>query len=358
MICVIPGLIWPNANASEMLKCAPLPGLAGLLGCAQTTHHPSQSLEDWLLEQFNLKKNPPLAPIRLTGESSFLCDDTPPLLPSERTYDRWLCADPVSLTLADTQAVLSGPDQLDIQVEEAEALIAGLNETFFELGHFYAATPTRWYLNTRAELGVSCHSLANVIGRPISLFPIEGENQSFWTVANNEIQVFCHNHPVNQAREAAGKPPINSLWFWGTARNNSKEARFPIGSHVASLKPIAPLLAGFAKMANVQLHALGEKPHEHDWALVDSLVNAASERDPLNWVMTMRQVDILFFQPLWEAMRQGKLKELKIIAPCDHTLDVISVKAPSWLEQRRKKPLSADLLAAFLTTQPRHAVIE
>ena len=31
----------------------------------------------------------------------------------------------------------------------------------------------------------------------------------------SEIEMAMHDHPVNLEREAAGKPPINSLWLWG-----------------------------------------------------------------------------------------------------------------------------------------------
>jgi hypothetical protein len=34
----------------------------------------------------------------------------------------------------------------------------------------------------------------------------------------NEVQMFLHGHPVNEAREACGKPVVNSLWLWGGGR--------------------------------------------------------------------------------------------------------------------------------------------
>ena len=34
----------------------------------------------------------------------------------------------------------------------------------------------------------------------------------------NEIQMFMHQHPVNQQRIQRGTLPINSLWFWGGGR--------------------------------------------------------------------------------------------------------------------------------------------
>src|SRR3546814_15930088 len=36
-----------------------------------------------------------------------------------------------------------------------------------------------------------------------------------WRSLLNEAQIILHNHPWNARRAAAGKPPVNSLWFWG-----------------------------------------------------------------------------------------------------------------------------------------------
>jgi hypothetical protein len=36
-----------------------------------------------------------------------------------------------------------------------------------------------------------------------------------WRALLSEAQVVLHNHPWNARRAAEGKPPVNSLWFWG-----------------------------------------------------------------------------------------------------------------------------------------------
>ena len=36
-----------------------------------------------------------------------------------------------------------------------------------------------------------------------------------WHSILNEIQMVLHEHPVNEAREGRGEPPVNSVWLWG-----------------------------------------------------------------------------------------------------------------------------------------------
>src|SRR5690606_8095411 len=43
----------------------------------------------------------------------------------------------------------------------------------------------------------------------------EGDAGRRWRALLSEAQVILHNHPANAARAAAGKLPVNSLWFWG-----------------------------------------------------------------------------------------------------------------------------------------------
>jgi hypothetical protein len=42
-----------------------------------------------------------------------------------------------------------------------------------------------------------------------------GEAGREWRVLFNELQVLLHAHPVNAARIARGRLPINALWLWG-----------------------------------------------------------------------------------------------------------------------------------------------
>lgn len=92
-----------------------------------------------------------------------------------------------------------------------------------------------------------------------------------WRVLSSEAQVVLHNHPHNALRAAAGKPPINSLWFWGGG---------VLPDHVACASPTVysddPLLQGLAQVGKLTAMPLNTFK-DFD---TDALVDLRAQRDP------------------------------------------------------------------------------
>jgi hypothetical protein len=55
----------------------------------------------------------------------------------------------------------------------------------------------------------------SVLGKSINPFIEQSRQVLPWYRLLNEIQMFMHQHPVNEQRLRQGKLPINSLWAWG-----------------------------------------------------------------------------------------------------------------------------------------------
>jgi hypothetical protein len=55
----------------------------------------------------------------------------------------------------------------------------------------------------------------SVIGRKANQFIEQSKQALPWYKLMNEMQMFMHQHPINQNRLTTGLLPINSLWFWG-----------------------------------------------------------------------------------------------------------------------------------------------
>ncbi|MGH8184264.1 MAG: phosphoglycerate mutase [Rhodanobacteraceae bacterium] len=129
----------------------------------------------------------------------------------------WLCADPAWVRSEAAGARLMGWPLDDITPREADELAAALRPLFGDAGAPLALdAPSAWCLHllqgapqaTFAEPG---HALGADL---IECLP-GGEAGRMWRHLFNEAQVLLHAHPVNATRVAAGKRPVNAVWFWG-----------------------------------------------------------------------------------------------------------------------------------------------
>lgn len=129
----------------------------------------------------------------------------------------WLCADPAWVRSEATGARLMAWPLGDVSTAEAEALAATLRPLFGDAGAPLSIdTPAAWCLHLlhgapRAEF----RAPAGALGVDLVECLPEGNDGRAWRRLFNEAQVLLHAHSVNATRVAAGKRPINALWFWG-----------------------------------------------------------------------------------------------------------------------------------------------
>jgi hypothetical protein len=111
--------------------------------------------------------------------------------------------------------------------------------------------------------------------------------------------------PENQAREAAGKVPINSLWFWGQGNmpalrpwgqvsgNDNLVRKLAEHSHSAYQQDVSRYQQ---RDAGDAIHVLAFE-QEQDW---QSQLDALSQ----HWLM-----------PAFQALKRWQLRELEVIVP-------------------------------------------
>ena len=132
----------------------------------------------------------------------------------------WLRADPgfVRPDMATVRLMACG--DLDISPDECEALLKPLRPLFGDEGFpISAPAPSRWYLCLPPEARLPVFAPPpEVLGDDLFAHLPDGDLGRRWRRLLNEAQVILHNHPVNAQRAAAGKLPVNSLWFWGGGR--------------------------------------------------------------------------------------------------------------------------------------------
>lgn len=130
----------------------------------------------------------------------------------------WLRADPAYIRPDINGARLLGiGSKLGIEQSDVDALLPALRPLFGDAGFTLdAPQPSRWYLRLPREARLADFaSPDDALGDDVFEHIPDAPEARRWRVLSSEAQVLLHNHPHNAARLAAGKVPINSLWFWG-----------------------------------------------------------------------------------------------------------------------------------------------
>ena len=132
----------------------------------------------------------------------------------------WLRADPGYVRPDMASARLMACGELDLSPEECETLLKPLKPLFGDEGFpISAPVPQRWYLMLPPDARLPAFEPpAQVLGDDLLQHLPDGDLGRRWRRLLNEAQVILHNHPLNAQRAAAGKLPVNTLWFWGAGR--------------------------------------------------------------------------------------------------------------------------------------------
>ena len=136
----------------------------------------------------------------------------------DATLGAWLRADPAYVRPDINGArLLAYGDALALTQEEAGELLRPLRPLFGDSGFpIDAPTPSRWYLRLPREARLpTFNGPDEALGADLFEHLPDGPEGRRWRTLLSEAQVILHNHPVNARRAAAGKAPVNSLWFWG-----------------------------------------------------------------------------------------------------------------------------------------------
>jgi hypothetical protein len=197
----------PPGHHDQFLNAAAeaAPSLLKLLNRGETAT-PETSLAGTLCKAFGIKQQQdwPLAPI---------CAMTDGM---NAASGYWLRLDPVHLEVVMGGLLLRPPASLLLSQSEASALIADINLHWQREGlEIQAASPTRWYLHLPESPNLHTSPLDQMVGEYLTAGLPRGADARHYLKLINEVQMLMHSHPVNVARETAGNPAVNGLWFWG-----------------------------------------------------------------------------------------------------------------------------------------------
>ncbi len=298
---LIPGLIPPPEMLSPLLERTELPALARLLSRAsrQTC---SGNISSALCQAMGLTPEPdwPLAPLILTGSGKNLA------------AGYWLRADPVHLRADRDQLVLVDSNSLQLDADEADAIIHAFNAHFVTENLTLHRTGTHnWFLHRRTPLDIVTVPLAEATGKPVNSRLPTGRDALVMHRLFNEIQMLLFDLPVNRERESRGLPTINSIWCWG---GGTLPAPVPAGQPqtlISQNQDWADISRG-AGWTHLPLPDNANRLPEYGWLLLDQLSAAAQYGDYSNWLDNIRQIDQLWLAPLLQQLARGLRKTLEI----------------------------------------------
>ena len=357
---LIPDLIWPEPADLDTLgehHNTPLaPALTALLASTPPSRGASSSNEQRLADLCGLP-DAPLAPLRLLGEAPSSAAAS-----SEQAY--WLCADPIHLRLAQEQVFAAGNEALALSPDEASALISALNQTFSDIGHFYAATPDRWYLRLQQPQPFPAPPASTIVGRRLGSQLPKGKPFAPLLSFLIEAQMLLHSHPVNHQREERGQITANSLWLWGGGDLSAPSATTPAqSSDIAQLWSDDALACGIARhlqwpcqplpadaAALLQATSSGSAQLTQ-LVLLDQLSSPTRLDDGYRWRQTLEQLEHTWFAPLHQALTQGRIECLRISSGGSYGSLHWQIERPSsWqlLQQRWRKHTPLATLAQRL----------
>lgn len=302
---VVPDLLWADPDLRrEATRELPLPALGWLLGRGQARAQ-AQSASACLAELFAAPADLPVA--RALARADGLAADD----------GHWLCADPVHLRVEQDYLLLADARMFALNQAEADALVASLNSHFGQDGLcFYAPTPNRWYLRLDAASAAEFTPLAEAAAQNIDFHLPRGERASYWRHMLNELQMLLFNHPVNEAREQAGAPVINSVWPWGQGDAALRAPTAQLWADSPLPLALASQAGARAASAPAQLDAAWLAAQSGEALIwLDTLSGVLRYQDGYGWRQRLQALEADYFAPLAQALKTGQLGQLTLRSP-------------------------------------------
>ena len=277
MLVLVPQLLPSRRMLDVAAQDLRLPALESVLARGTREHFGDDGLEAALCRRLGIPKQQdwPVAPVTLQADGG---------VPGS---DAWLRADPVHLAVMRDRIVLADSATLRLGQDEADALAESIAAHFGTEFSPQPLQPLRWYLRLPQAPQLETTALSCATGRDIDPLLPRGAGAQRYRTLMNELQMLLYAHPVNQAREARGELPVNSLWLWG---GGTLPKIAPCKLRLAADHAEAQMLVSFAGAAVQPLaRALGRE--RADIVVLDLLVAAAQGGDALAWREGLRELE-------------------------------------------------------------------
>ena len=226
--------------------------------------------------------------------------------PAEGT---WFIVNPAHIQIARSHLMMADLRHLSLAEEDSRALFDAARPLCEEAGHplLYGDAQT-WFLRADDWAALDTATPDTAVGMDLIDFMPKGERAIAYRRLQNEVQMLWHAHPVNAAREARRLPAVNAFWLWGAGQPPAAGTPRQLVTHAA---PGWLAALGTRKLA--ALDVLGGALQDDSLLVAGSLAEAAIAADWGSWVMAMQQLEEELFAPLLAAVKQGRVRELRLV---------------------------------------------
>jgi hypothetical protein len=131
--------------------------------------------------------------------------------------DAWAWITPCHWRVGRDHVQMATPQELRLDADDSQALLAAMNPYFAEDGIQLAyEAPLRWLARGEIFRSLTSASLDRVGGRIIDAWMPHGAPGRPLRRLQQEMQMLLYTLPLNEARERGGLLPVNSFWVSGS----------------------------------------------------------------------------------------------------------------------------------------------
>ncbi|MEP6943049.1 MAG: hypothetical protein ABI981_08945 [Betaproteobacteria bacterium] len=225
----------------------------------------------------------------------------------------WLCAEPAHFVVNRTDVRLDALVH-DLNDEESTALRATLATHFAGDGVNVAALDaSHWLLGMRGAQSLATVPPDAIFGEPLIAHLPTGADAARWRQWQSEMQMLLFEHPVNTAREAAARKPVNGIWIWGGGAPALAAAPPPLAALYSNAR-LPALLASARGVVTSSLPGSLEAMRDLSsgspalaWLELDYSDDASAR------IASLATLDASWFAPARGAFHNGTIRELEIL---------------------------------------------
>lgn len=302
----LPFALPPAEMASDLVRNLQLPALSAIVSRSAASRLPFDQYnavlphEAWLAQRLGLSESgkPAFAASVMRGFGLDPVDGT------------WFLAHPAHVQIARSHLTVSDLRGLHLSDQHARALFE-IAKPFFEATGktlLYGDAST-WFMRADDWADLHTSSPDAAIGLNLTDWLPSGPSSVQYRKLQNEIQMLWFEHPVNNEREAAGLPAINSFWPWAAA-----PARAALPASLAlAMSDVPPWLAALATRPAPAIADLLAGASGNATIFAGGLCQSAIGGNWAIWLQHMQQLETSLFAPALAALDQGRIGELRLI---------------------------------------------